>query len=148
MLRATVIDQPAATAIGRELTWEAGLDRVITHREEDIFTADLGGPHDAAFCLPLLSGLDDDQTLVLLKRIRAVLQPGGLVVCLRATTRADSEPSRTTGWERLFRELVSHIDLPSASRFREQLRCSGFGVPRVQVLAAAPELSVYVARAL
>ena len=34
------------------------MDRVVTHRDGDMFTADLGGPHDAALCLPLLRGLD------------------------------------------------------------------------------------------
>lgn len=148
MLRSTIIDQASASAAARELTWEAGMDRVISHREGDIFTADLGGVHDAVFCLPLLTGLDDQQVGSLLQRVRAVLSPGGLLVTLRHSVDALEQSIPSLAWHELFLRLAARPDPSTPAQFRQQLHRGGFGVARVQQLASAPELSLHVARAI
>jgi hypothetical protein len=144
MLRSTLIDHPAAINIGRELMWEAGMERVVSHQAGDIFTADLGGPHDAVFCMPLIMGLEPDQVMTLLARVRHALEPGGLLVTLRwSATGADPGPRCGSG--PLLSRLTSRTDLSSPAQFQAELRAAGFDTPRVHRLSKAPELSLYVA---
>jgi hypothetical protein len=147
-LRATVVDEPAAIAVGRELIWDAGLEQVVTHHAGDLMTAPLGGPYDAVFCLPLLNGLDDDATASLLQRARAALNAGGSLITLRDNGALAKLPDPAFAWHKLFLQLTSHANLSTPEQFGQQLRGNGFGLPRVQKLAAAPELSAYVARAI
>jgi len=148
MLRATVVDEPAAVVIGRELVWEASMERVISHREGDVFTADLGGTHDAALCLSALNWLDSELTMTLLRRLHAALRPGGLLVTMRPTSDAVDPANSDLAWYQLFGRLAAPIEPSTAAQFCEQLAGCGFGILRVRELAAAPERSIYVARAL
>ena len=148
MLRSTVIDCAPGIAAGRELIWEAGLERVVTHQAGDIFNADLGGPHDAVVCMPLLHRLDDDQTMTMLARVRAALAPGGLLITLRSMSVDSADPDPQLASTALLLRLVSRSDPCSPIQFDEQLAASGFAVPRIRQLASAPELFAYVARAI
>jgi hypothetical protein len=148
MLRATVVDQAPAVEVGRELIWEAGLERHVTHQAGDIHVADLGGPHDAVICGPLLLDATNEQSLLLLSRVRTVLQPGGLVVTLgpsRGAKRVD--PSRASSLE-LFARIRSGVAPMTADDYTRQLAAAGFGSPRARELTCVPELSVLVARAV
>jgi hypothetical protein len=148
MLRSTLIDHPTAVNIGRELMWEAGMERVVSHQPGDIFTADLGGPHDAVFCAPLIIGLDHDQVMTLLARVRNVLQPGGLLITPRSNTANCDDPDPLFASSQLLLRLASRPDPSSPAQFQSELSAAGFGVPRVHQLAGAPEFSLYVARAV
>jgi 2-polyprenyl-3-methyl-5-hydroxy-6-metoxy-1,4-benzoquinol methylase len=148
LLRATVVADAPAVTIGRELIWEAGLERSVTHQTGDMFTSDLGGPYDAVICFPLLFGLDHIQVMRLLARTRAVLRPGGLLITMRATHPDEERSLPRLASSALFLRLASRPDPISPREFNDQLAAAGFGVPRVHELASAPELSVYVARAV
>jgi O-methyltransferase domain len=153
MLRSTLVDQSAAINIGRELMWEAGMERVVSHRAGDIFTADLGGPHDAVFCTPLMMGLDHDQVRTLLARVRRVLPPGGLLITLRWSAGSAASAAGVGAGPRfasgpLLSRLASWADPSSPEQFEAELGAAGFGAPRVHRLSTAPELSLYVADAV
>jgi hypothetical protein len=147
-LRATVVDEAPAVAVGRELIWKAGLDQVVTHRAGDMMTAALGGPYDAVFCLPLLAGLDDEAATSLLRQVRSALNAGGSLITLRQNGAPTRSADRVFAWHELFLRLTSPADPSTPEEFGAQLRGSGFGRPRIHNLATAPELSVYVARAI
>jgi len=151
MLRSTLIDHPSAIDVGRELMWEAGLDQVVSHRAGDIFTADLGGPHDAVFCTPLMMGFEPDQVMRLLARVRRALQPNGLLITLRwnaAGCADNADPDPRVASSQLLSRLASRADASSPEEFQAELNAAGFGAPRVHQLGKAPELAVYVARAV
>jgi protein-L-isoaspartate O-methyltransferase len=147
-LRATVIDEVPAVEVARELIWKAGLEHVVTHRGGDMMTAPLGGPYDAVFCLPLLTGLADDGAISLLRRIRSALTAGGTLITMRQNGDLARSPDPAFAWHELFLRLTSRADLTTPEQFTEQLRQCGFGLPRTHELPAAPELTVYVARAI
>ncbi len=129
--------------------WEAEMDHRVTHRVGDIFSADLGGPHDAAVALPLMYGLADEQALPLLARIRAALRPGGLLLVPR--------PGRGLGYRsaslatpavELFFQLDSGHASTTPEQFIGQLQLSGFSSPQAHHLPAAAELCLFVAEAM
>ena len=138
MLWATVIDNEPAVAIGRELTWEAGMERVITHRGGDIFSTDLGGPYDAVICYPLLSGLAPEAAMALIARARAATKPGGLLITFRSNRGEDCAPTPTVLSSELLMRVISRPDPFSPVELQSTLTAGGYGVARVHALAAAP----------
>lgn len=144
--RATVVDCAPANAIGRELTWEAGLEDIITHRDGDIFADDFGGPFDLAVGLPLMFGLADDVALPLLGRIRAALAPGGLLLVPRANVSAETSRPVVPALE-LYLHLDSGTPPTTPQHFVDQLERSGFTVLLAQRQHAGAELCLYLAAA-
>jgi O-methyltransferase domain len=147
LLSATVIDRAPAVAVGREIVWEAGLDHVVQHRAGDIYTADLGGPHDVAICLPLMYGLRDAQAISLLERIRAALRPGGVILIPRPAARSRADRPGLAAIE-LYLHLDSGVTSTTTEGLAEQLRTAGFGAAIAHPVPAAPEFCVYVATAI
>jgi hypothetical protein len=148
MLRGVVLDDDAAIAVGRELMWEVGCDRVVSHQAGDVMTADLGGPHDAVICLPTRLGYDHDRVVATLSRIRAAMRPGGQLITVRSKAVGPVNPDPLVAANALFWRLGSRSDQSTIAQFQQQLTASGFGVPREHDLASAPEASVYIARAV
>ena len=112
------------------------------------FAPTIGGPHDAVFCMSLAVGLDHDRLTTLLARIRAVLRPGGMLITMRPTGTECDSPDPLFASTQLLHRLLSRPDLSSGEQFGAELSSTGFGVARVYPLAAAPEMSLYVARAV
>jgi hypothetical protein len=153
LLSATVIDCAPAVAIGREIVWEAGFDHAVRHRVGDIYTADLGGPHDVAVCLPLLYGRRDADAIPLLERIRAALRPGALILIPRPSelgrTAGDSSVDRPgRAAIELYLYLDSGVTATTTEGLCEQLRTAGFGAPIAHPVPRAAEFCVYVATAI
>jgi SAM-dependent methyltransferase len=132
-LRATVLDLPASTAIGREIIAAAGMSDRVTHLDGDVLSGDLGGPHDAALCFNLIQHLTDEQAASLMKRLHDALRPGGVLAILSPISSAQSAAIKNSGIGLFFYlefggNPYRTIDL---SRW---LGDSGFGQPaRVQV---------------
>ena len=147
-LRATVIDEAQSVEIAREIMWETGMDEVVTHEVGDIFTADLGGPHDAALCLSVLNGVPETKVVGLLRRIRASLHPGGVIALMRVERPdADVAQSQAAAAMELFLRLLSGLDAASPQELSAQLTAAGFAPPCV-VKLGSPYLRLVVARAL
>jgi 2-polyprenyl-3-methyl-5-hydroxy-6-metoxy-1,4-benzoquinol methylase len=150
-LRATVIDHPAAVSIGREIMWEAEMDSVVEHRSGDLYTADLGGPHDAVLCLPMMLDLASEEATELLHRIRSVLKPDGVLVLLRVMQPTPSATRMQFGASAAL-ELFLRLQLGTADtgggRLSEQLTATGFGPPRIHRWPSVHDVSLHVARAV
>ena len=148
-LRATVIDLPGSVAVGREIMRETGMEDRVTHVEGDMFEADLGGPHDVALCFSILHHLTDEQTVALLRRVRAALRPGGTVAILDMfQPDADQARRSSAAIFRLFFTLTSGADVPSEPGLARQLAATGFDAPRRVDVRSIPDLRLYRAEAL
>ncbi len=81
-LKATVVDLEGSARVGREIIAAAGLSHVVTHREGDILTAELGGPYDAVLLFQVMHHLSPAQNVALLRRVRTALAPKGTLAVL------------------------------------------------------------------
>jgi hypothetical protein len=148
-LRATVIDRAGAVRIGREIMWETDMDRVVSHQVGDIYTSDLGGPHDAALCWPLMFEPSRRQTELLLGRIRRALAPKAVLAIMRvyrgAGTTDEPQPAMAAALD-LFRCLRSGGEWSEPGQLETTLIAAGFEAPRVHRLLSNRNLCVYVTR--
>lgn len=146
-MRATVIDEAGAAAIGRELTWEAGMENVITHEVGTINTADLGGPHDAVIYHPMMSRSPGPMGNLLLERVRAALRPGGVLVFFQP---GDSEnvgsPAAAMKLLLWARSGGGAISSPASATM--DLVSAGFAAPRVYRLRRTPSARLNIASAI
>lgn len=92
-LKATVLDLEGSVRVGREIIAQAGLAGVVTHREGDILSAELGGPHDAVLLFQVVHHLTPAQNVALLRRVRAALAPKGTLAVLEYL-REDKEKEK------------------------------------------------------
>jgi hypothetical protein len=150
-LRATVIDRPGAVMIGREIMWETEMDRVVSHEAGDLYTADLGGPHDAVLYTPMMFDRDEHRTHLLLARIRRTLPIGGVLAVLRthqgeARQHADQPPPPAA--LELLLYLRSGGERMSAVELDAALLESGFGTSAKHRLPIAPNVTLHLARAI
>src|SRR4029078_3328159 len=90
-LRATVVDLPGSAAIGREIVTNAGMSGRVQHVEGDMFTAHLGGPHDAALAFNIVHHLSPEQARRLFARVAASLRPGAPLCVLDLYDRPGCE---------------------------------------------------------
>ncbi|MBN1204925.1 MAG: methyltransferase, partial [Myxococcaceae bacterium] len=93
-LRATVLDLEGSARVGREIIASAGLSHLVTHREGNILTSELGGPYDAVLLFQVMHHLPPAQNVALLRRVRTALAPKGTLAVLEyLREEVESEPS-------------------------------------------------------
>lgn len=93
-LKATVLDLEGSARVGREIIASAGLSHLVTHREGNILTAELGGPYDAVLLFQVVHHLSPAQNVALLRRARAAMAPKGTLAVLEyLREEVESEPS-------------------------------------------------------
>ena len=78
-LRSTVLELEGAARIGRTLAEEHGFADRVRWEVGDMFTSDLGGPHDVVLVGQILHHLAPEDCVRLLGRCRAATRPGGVV---------------------------------------------------------------------
>ena len=76
-LHCVVFDLPGPLEIAREQITAAGLEDRVTTRSGDFLVDDLGTGYDTVYISSIIHMLGPDRTLQLLRRARAVLEPGG-----------------------------------------------------------------------
>lgn len=81
-LEAVVLDTPQALAAGAAGIAAAGLSARITPLSGDFFADDLGTGYDAVLLFNIVHGLTAQQNVDLLYKVRAALNPGGVVYLL------------------------------------------------------------------
>jgi len=145
-LRATVIDLPGSVAVGREIIAAAGMADQVTHREGDMFEADLGGPHDAALCFDIVHHLGPDEVGVLFRRVREALAPGATIAILDMF-RSDRRPRASAAYLGLFFHLTSGSDLYRPEQLTVLLEEAGFERVRRSRVRRIPDQDLYQARA-
>jgi hypothetical protein len=141
-LRATVVDLPGSTAIGREIVAEAGVADRVGYVEGDMFEADLGGPHDGALTFNIVHHLSPASATALFERIAAALRPGAPLCVLDLYVPPAGKRRDSGSFLGLFFHLTSGADLYRAEQVSGWLRDAGFGEPRVKRLAQLPGLAL------
>lgn len=145
-LRATVVDLPGSSAVGRAIMAETGHDDRVTHVDGSAFEVPLGGPHDAALVFNLVHHLDPASTVTLLRRVHAALAPGGTLAVLDLVGRAGHAKPGGEAFLGLFFHLTSGADVPTDSELRRSIAEAGFQPPRAVGLKRIPAQTLYLAR--
>jgi len=95
-VKATVLDLEGSVRVGREIIARAGLSQLVTHKEGDILTSELGGPYDAVLLFQVMHHLTPAQNVALLRRVRTALTHKGTLAVLeylREDVDEDRPPS-------------------------------------------------------
>ena len=125
-LRSTVIDLPQALAHARPLAHAAGIDDVVTHREGDLLTADLGRDHDVVLLANILHHFTPDRIVSVLGRARDAMGPDATIAIWEAEAPRQGTPRIRRRCRGAL--LPSHLDR----------RC----VPRRRVRGVAPRRGI------
>jgi SAM-dependent methyltransferase len=92
-LRATILDLPAAAAVGRRIVAEHGFADRIEFREGDVFDQGLGTDHDVVSVFNLVHHLPEERDRKLVAMARAALRPGGALVIGESEKPVPGSPS-------------------------------------------------------
>lgn len=145
-LRATVVDLPASTAVGRKIIAEQGLADRVEHREGDMFELDLGGPHDGALLFNIVHHLSPEENVRLLHRVAAALRPGGTVAVLDLFTPAREQRPDMAAFLGMHFWLTSGAATYSPADLAGWLGEAGFTPPRRVAIRRNPTQTLYTAR--
>ncbi len=146
-LRATVMDLPGSASVGRQIAAEGDFADIVAFTDGDMFTADLGGPHDVVLCGSLLHHFDPDQIGTILTRARAALRTGGTIAVVDLF-HSEKRPTSSAAIFELFFHLTSGQDTPTEQTLTASLVSSGFSTPRRRDVVVLPDLRLYTARAV
>jgi hypothetical protein len=146
-LRATVMDLPGSAIVGRQIAAEGDFAKIVDFIDGDIFTAELGGPHDVVMCCSLLHHFDPDQIGTLMTRARASLRTGGTIAVVDLF-HSENRPTSSAAIFELFFHLTSGQDTPTEETLTAALVSAGFSKPRRRDLVVLPDLRLYTARAI
>ena len=113
-----------------------------------MFSADLGGPYDGALVFDIIHHLSAEQTVALLRRVRAALRPGATIAILDMFRRPGGRQTASAAALGLFFHLTSGADLPDPAELAEHLREAGFSAPRRTRIRRIPDQDLYQAVAL
>lgn len=141
-LRATVVDLPGSTRIGREIVAAAGMGERVRHVEGDMFATDLGGPHDGALAFNIVHHLSPEQAKALFARIAAALKPGAPLCVLDLYDRPAGEQPDNGSFLGLFFHLTSGADTYAIPEVARWLADSGFGPAKAKRLPQIPGLAL------
>jgi 2-polyprenyl-3-methyl-5-hydroxy-6-metoxy-1,4-benzoquinol methylase len=147
-LAATVVDLPGSARVGREISARAGMSERVTHREEDMFESDLGGPYDGALVFDIIHHLSAEQVVVLLRRVREALKPGGTLAVLDMF-RSDAKRQRASAAAvGLLFHLTSGADLHSPDELAGFFTEAGFSAPKRTKVRRLPDQDLFQAHAV
>lgn len=145
-LKATVVDLEGSARVGREIIAAAGLSHVVTHREGDILTAELGGPYDAALLFQVMHHLSPAQNVALLRRVRTALAPKGTLAVLeylRGEMEAEPNASALIG---LHYFLTSKAAAYTPAEVEGFLGDAGFKIVKTQPIRRLPLQTLLLAQ--
>jgi 2-polyprenyl-3-methyl-5-hydroxy-6-metoxy-1,4-benzoquinol methylase len=147
-LNATVVDLPGSARIGREIIAKAGMSDRVAHREGDMFESDLGGPYDGALVFDIIHHLAAEQVVVLLRRVREALKPGGTLAVLDMF-RSDGKQQRASAAAvGLLFHLTSGADLHSPGELAGFFNEAGFSAPKRTKVRRIPDQDLFQAQAV
>jgi O-methyltransferase domain len=137
-LRSTVIDLPQAVAQARPLAAAAGIADVVTHREGDLLTSDLGHDHDVVLLANVLHHFSAAQIVPILVRARDAMRPDATIAIWEA--EAPQKGSRASQGDALalYFRLTSTAGAYHADDYSGWLREAGFGAAKVARPALSP----------
>jgi cyclopropane fatty-acyl-phospholipid synthase-like methyltransferase len=121
-----VLELPQAASHARALAGAEGIDDIVTHREGDLFTSDLGSNHDVVLLLNILHHFTEDRILSILERARAAMRADGTVAIWEI--EAPRRGSRATSGDgvALFFRLTSTAGAYHGDQYVDWMRRTGF----------------------
>lgn len=144
-LEATVIDLPGAARAGRRVLESTGRGARVKHVEGDARTADLGSGADGVLLFQLLHHLPPEESLQLLRRVRAALRPGGVVAVLELFRPERGERRDASALLGLHYFLTSSAAAYPRAEVERWLREAGFSALRTHAVRRLPLESLIVA---
>ncbi|MDY7227626.1 methyltransferase [Hyalangium rubrum] len=145
-LKATVLDLEGSARVGREIIAAAGLTHVVTHREGNILTSELGGPYDAVLVFQVLHHLSPAQNVALLRRVRAALAPKGTLAVLEYLREDTEAPPSTAALIGLHYFLTSKAAAYSSAEVEGFMEDAGFRITKTQTVRHLPLQTLILAR--
>jgi SAM-dependent methyltransferase len=123
----TAVDWPKVLDVARRHAARAGVGDRLTTIAGDAFTVDLQGPYDVILLTNLLHHFGPEQCTALLRRIRAVLRPGGRLVTLEFVPNEDRlSPPMAATFPLVMLATTAQGDAYTFSELDRMLRAAGF----------------------
>jgi hypothetical protein len=137
-LRSMVIDLPQAVAEARPLARAAGIADVVTHREGDVLTADLGRDHDVVLLANILHHFTADRIALILGRAGAASRDDATIAIWES--EAPKRGTRATAGDAiaLYFRLTSTAGAYHADEYSAWVRAAGFTGIKVTRPALSP----------
>ncbi|MFN7975567.1 MAG: methyltransferase [Acidobacteriota bacterium] len=127
-LSAIAVDWPAVLAVARENAAKAGVSPRLETRGGSAFDADLGGPYDLALLPNFLHHFDHDRCVVMLRRVREHLVPGGRVAIVESLPNEDRvSPPMAAAFSLIMLATTEKGDAYTLREIDAMLRDAGFG---------------------
>ncbi len=141
-LQATIVDLPGSARAGREIVAQAGMSDRVHHVEGDMFTTELGGPHDGALVFNIIHHLSPDQVQQLFTHVHAALRPGAPICVLDLYDRPPGRRPDSGSFLGLFFHLTSTADTYSREQVARWIAGAGFGKVTAKTLPQLPGLAI------
>jgi len=145
-LKATVLDLEGSVRVGREIIASAGLSQVVSHREGDILSAELGGPYDGVLLFQVMHHLEPAQNVALLRRVRGVLAPKGTLAVLEYLREDEDMPASSAPLIGLHYYLTSRATAWTPAELEGFLGDAGFRIESTRRVRHLPLQTLVIAR--
>ncbi|MFP2908077.1 methyltransferase [Pyxidicoccus sp. 3LFB2] len=145
-LKATVLDLEGSARVGRDIITSAGLSHLVTHREGDVLTAELGGPYDAVLLFQVMHHLSPAQNVALLRRVRGALGSRGTLAVLEYLREDINDPASSAPLIGLHYFLTSGAAAYTPAEVEGFLDDAGFKIEQTRPIRHLPLQTLLVAR--
>jgi 2-polyprenyl-3-methyl-5-hydroxy-6-metoxy-1,4-benzoquinol methylase len=145
-LKATVLDLEGSVRVGREIIARAGLSHVVTHREGDLLTSELGGPYDAVLLFQVVHHLSPAQNVALLRRVRTALAPKATLAVLEYLREDAEQPPSSAPLIGLHYFLTSKAAAYAPAEVEGFLDDAGFRIESARPVRHLPLQTLLIAR--
>lgn len=145
-LKATVLDLEGSARVGRDIITSAGLSHLVTHREGDILSAELGGPYDAVLLFQVMHHLSPAQNVALLRRVRGALGSKGTLAVLEYLREDIGDPASSAPLIGLHYFLTSGAAAYTPAEVEGFLDDAGFRIEQSRPIRHLPLQTLLLAR--
>nr|AYM54042.1 methyltransferase type 12 [Pyxidicoccus fallax] len=145
-LKATVLDLEGSARVGRDIITSAGLSHLVTHREGDLLTAELGGPYDAVLLFQVMHHLSPAQNVALLRRVRGALGSKGTLAVLEYLREDIQDPASSAPLIGLHYFLTSGAAAYTPAEVEGFLDDAGFRIEQTRPIRHLPLQTLLLAR--
>nr|AYM52759.1 methyltransferase type 12 [Archangium disciforme] len=145
-LKATVLDLEGSARVGRDIITSAGLSHLVTHREGDLLTAELGGPYDAVLLFQVMHHLSPAQNVALLRRVRGALGARGTLAVLEYLREDIQDPASSAPLIGLHYFLTSGAAAYTPAEVEGFLDDAGFRIEQARPIRHLPLQTLLLAR--
>ncbi len=141
-LSATIVDLPGSARVGQAIVERSGISQRVSYVVGDMFSAELGGPHDGALAFNIVHHLSPEQVRTLFARIAGVLRSGAPLCVLDVFDRPPGARADTGSVLGLFFHLTSGADRYARKDVAAWLQASGFARVTARSLPQLPGLAL------